>query len=472
MNKYKRLGKNIFLLLTGNFVTKILSFLMVPFYTSILTTSDYGTADLISTTVLLVLPFFSLLMDEAVMRFALDASKEKKQVFTIAMSVSTVGFLLAMFVSPIVLLFDSLRPYYWFVVLYYVSLWIYNIFSNYVKGLDKVSIITIAGIIHTFFYLGINILCLAVLKWGVYGYLLSISLSNLIAAIFLFFSCKLYRCFFSIKKIDYTLVKDMVKYSVPMIPDYISWWINNASDRYIIALFYGTSVTGIYSVAYKIPTLLNSLTSIFSSAWKISSVDNFGSEESINFYNRIYKLYSGFLLIAASGLILITKVLAKILFAKEFFLAWKITPILILAYVFSAQAIFLGSIFTASKKTKTLFFSSMAGAIVNVAFNFILIPWFEGTGAAIATTIGYFTILVMNMVLTGKILQMKFGIVKNSICWIMIVIEICAMLSDSMIGIVLAIACILCVILLNVKEFIILAQTLLLKLKKRIKLGD
>ena len=103
-NKYIRLIKNIGMLLAGNFVSKVLLFLMVPFYTSILTTSDYGTADLISNTVLLVLPLFSVLMNEAVMRFTLDQTTDRKQVFSIAMTVSTFGYLAAMCFSPLILL--------------------------------------------------------------------------------------------------------------------------------------------------------------------------------------------------------------------------------------------------------------------------------------------------------------------------------------------------------------------------------
>ena len=467
MNKYKRLAKNILLLLLGNFVTKILSFLMVPFYTSILSTSDYGTADLISTTVLLTLPIFSILMDEAIMRFALDTSQDKKVVFKTAMTISTIGFLIALCISPIILLFEALRPYYIFVILYYVSLWLYNLFSNYVKGLDKINITTMAGIIHTFFYLGINILGLAVLKWGVYGYLLAIDLSNLIAAFFLFFYCKLYKNLDEFKKFDFKLAKEMIRYSVPMIPDYISWWVNNASDRYILAFFCGTSVTGIYSVAGKIPTILNSLTSIFSSAWKISAVDNFGSKESIAFYNRIYRVYSGFLVMSAAALIFVTKFLASILYSKDFFIAWKITPILILAYIFSAQAIFLGSIFTSAKKTNSMFVASTAGAIVNVIFNFILIPKFGGMGAAIATAVGYFVIYIMTIILTRKIIKIDLQLTKSIFCYSLIIVETILLLSDSLRFRIIAFGCALAVLLINIKEFIKLSMLLYEKIMKR-----
>ena len=466
MDKYRKLGKNILLLLTGNFVTKILSFLMVPFYTSILSTSDYGTADLISTTVLLVLPCFSLLMDEAIMRFVLDTSKNKKQVFSIAITVSSVGFLIAMCVSPIILLIPVLKQYYWFVVLYYISLWLYNIFLNYVKGLDKFSIVAIAGIIHTFVYLAINIFCLVILELGVYGYLLAIDLSNLIAAMYLFFFCGLYKDFIPIRMSELSLVKEMALYSIPMIPDYILWWVNNASDRYILAIFCGTGITGVYSVAYKIPTILNSITSICSSAWKISSVDQFGTQESLKFFNRIYRMYCSFLTITASGLVICTKVLAKILFAKDFFEAWKITPILVLGYVFSAQAIFLGSIFTASKKTKGIFFASTAGAIVNIVLNFILIPYLGGTGAAIATSIGYFVILNIDIILTRGILPIDFLVKRNIITYILIILEILFILVESIWGYLMAVVCTLIVILIHIKEFIKVVKILLTNIRK------
>ena len=424
MNKYKTLIKNILLLFTGTFVTKILSFLMVPFYTSILSTSDYGIADLISTTVLLVLPFFSLLMDEAIMRFTLDKNNDKKQVFTIGLLISFIGFVIILCISPILLFFSQLKKFYFFVILYYFSSWIYNISFSYVKGLNKLSLTTVAGIIHTFAFLALNIVTLAVLDLGVYGYLLSINISNLLAVIYLVFKCSLYKNIISLKRIDKKLAIEMLKYSFPMIPDYISWWVINCSDRYMLAFMTNTSEVGIYSVSYKIPTILNFLSSIFSSAWKISSVDDFGTESSLKFYNRVYKLYSSFLIIGGSILILFTKILSSILFSKQFFIAWKITPILIFAYVLSAQALFIGSIFTASKKTKGLFISSSIGAIVNIVLNFLLIPYLNGVGAAIATSIGYFVILNINIFNTKKIINMNFYIEECICSYFLLIIEI------------------------------------------------
>lgn len=452
--KYKKLIKNFSMAFIGNFVSKILSFIMVPFYTSILTTSDYGTADLISNIVFLVLPVFTLLMEEAVMRFALDEATNSKEVFSIALKVSTAGFVFALVISPIILLFKNIRPYYWAIIFYYIVSWLFNILSNYAKGLDKFNITTISGIIHTFAFLALNVYFLAFLKIGIIGYLLAIIVSNFISIIYMFFSLKVWKNQFFFKRIDKLLAKKMVKYSLPMIPNYIMWWINNASDRIIISAICGTAINGVYSVAYKIPSLLSSVTSIFESAWRVSSVDDFGSEESIKFYNNIYAFYNGALLIGASFFVLITKLIAKILFAKEFFEAWKITPILILAYVFSALAQYLNSIFSASKQTKKIVNSSFAGAVVNILLNLLLIPHFAGIGAAIATLAGYIIIWIINMKNTRLILKINLNLPIILISTLFIIIQIVLIELDSLKYYIFASLCLIVVIVLNRKIFI------------------
>lgn len=453
MSKYKRLAKNIFMLLAGNFVARIIGFFMVPFYTSILSTSDYGIADLITNIVFVILPIFSLLMEEAVMRFSLDKENDNREVFDISLKISTMGFLIFISISPIIFIFNNVKKYYGYIIIYYIITWLYNLISNYMKGLDRIGAITTAGILHTFTYFGLNIYFLAILKIGVHGYLLAIILSNFIVICFLVYSSGIYKKNFSLKKTDWELAKKMLNYSIPMIPNYILWWINNASDRFLITFFCGTSINGIYSVAYKIPSLLSSVTAIFSSAWQISSVDNFGSEESINFYNKVYSFYSGVLFIGGSILILFSKFLAYILYAKDFFEAWKITPILILAYIFSALAQYLNSIFSASKKTKILMYSSLLGAVVNIILNVILIPKFLGIGAAIATLIGYMTIWVVNMKNTKKILLINFNLRVILFSLIFIIIEIIFILSETKERYIIAAMCSLGVILFNRRPF-------------------
>lgn len=83
MGKYKYLLKNIGLLTLSSFATKFLSFFLVPLYTNILSTTEYGTYDLFNTTIGVLLPLLTLNIHEAVLRFLLDKNNNRQAVVTV-----------------------------------------------------------------------------------------------------------------------------------------------------------------------------------------------------------------------------------------------------------------------------------------------------------------------------------------------------------------------------------------------------
>ena len=406
MKSYKKLGKNILLLTIGSFASKVLTFLLVPFYTAILTTAEYGTSDLITTSVNLVLPVFTVLVYESVMRYALD-NRDGKQVFSIGLYITIFGCIILTCFSPLLLLFKDIKNYIWLFVLYYSTLAIYNLVLQFVKGIEKVVIYSFAGVLNTLIYIGCNVLFLLVLDMRIEGYLLAAIIAHMVSAIFVFIVAKLYKVILPFKMINKNQGKEMLRYSAPMIPNAISWWISNSSDKYILTLFCGVAVTGIYSVAYKIPSILTMLVSIFISAWQISSVENFGSDESKKFYEDIYDKYESLLFLVAAFLIAFTKIFAELLFSNDFFEAWHFVPVLIYAFVFNSLASYYGSIYTAAKKTKMLFYSTIIGAGMNIVLNFSLIIPFGAQGAAIATAISYFVVWLVRLIDSKKILKFK-----------------------------------------------------------------
>ena len=112
MNRYKKLIKNTALITVGNFASKLLTFFLLPLYTAILTTAEYGVADLMTTTVNLITPFFTLIISEAVMRFALDKECDKKQVLSIGLFVTLLGSVVMLVFSPLIRISSDLKPYY------------------------------------------------------------------------------------------------------------------------------------------------------------------------------------------------------------------------------------------------------------------------------------------------------------------------------------------------------------------------
>lgn len=423
-NKYKELFSNIGLITLGNFSSKLLIFFLIPFYTRVLTTSEYGTADLIFTTISLLYPLFTVLMTEAIMRFSLDEKYEKKQVFSIAIYITLIGIILLFIISPIILLFSSIKNYYLYFLIYYF-LYVFDLlFLQFSKGINKVKVYSIAGILNTFVTVMCNILFLTVLKLGLDGYFLAYIAGLIISSGYMIIKNQLWKYLILPKNLNKKNIKEMLSFSIPMIPNSISWWISNSSDKYLLSYLCSISANGIYSISYKIPSIITVISNIFMGAWQISSVDNFGSEESKKFYSTIYKNYSTLMIICISFLVLILKIMAKIIFAKEFYIAWECSIILLLAALFNSKAAFLGTIYTAAKKTKFLFISTLLGAITNIIMNIILIPLYGAKGAAIATLISYLIVWLVRLNNSKKILRFSINLKNDIISYILIAIQI------------------------------------------------
>lgn len=419
MNRYKKLGKNMALMVIGNFSSKVLSFLFLPLYTAILSTEEYGISELMTTTVNLILPFCTLLMTEAVLRFTLDKEYDKKQVFSISLYVCVLGILLVSVLSKFFLT-GVLREYRLLFILFYIFTVFHTIASQFVKGIEKVSIYTLSGVVGTVTVIAFNILFLVVFKMGIVGYLLAHIVSNAASTMFLCIPVKIWKYIEAPKNISAGVAKEMLGYSIPMIPNSMSWWISNSSDKYIVTAFCGVAMNGIYSVAYRIPSIFSIISNIFMSAWQISAVEDFGSEQTTSFYSKIYNIYNVGNMIIVSALICGTKLLAGFLFSNDFFQAWVFVPVLLIAYLFNTIAAFLGSIYTSAKKTKMLFISTFAAAVTNIILNFVFVPVMGAMGAAIATLISYFIVWVVRLIDTRRIIKLNINIGRDIISYLIL----------------------------------------------------
>lgn len=449
MSQYTKLGKNVALITLGNFASKIMSFFLIPLYTAVLTTAEYGTADLMTTTINLLSPFLTLLISEAVMRFALDQGKDKKQVFSIGLVITIFGFLAMLICSPFVLLSKNIRPFFLYFILYYFFTTLHTLVSQFVKGIEKVAVYSLSGVLQTLCFIGCNIFFLLVIKIGVNGYLLSLIISNLFAVLILWIGGGLSNYIVSFRKIDINLFKEMLKYSIPMIPNSLSWWISNSSDKYITTFFCGVAVTGVYSVSQRIPSLFSTVSTIFMGAWQISAIEDFGSEKSRKFYSNIYNQYSVFNIIVVSFLIWICRILAKMLFSNDFYVGWKYVPVLLFAYLFFALSSFLGTIYTSAKKTNMLFISTIIAAVINIVLNIILIPIFEAQGAAIATFFSYFIVWLVRLLDTRKIIKLDINIKSDILSYLLITLQIIITLVDFQNSFIISGFILLLIVILN-----------------------
>lgn len=422
--KYKYLSKNVFLFTLSGFVPKILSFILIPVYTGYLSTAEYGVSDLIVVTASLLVPIFTLDIQDAVMRYAIDKKYDNVEVFSTAVGIVLKGGGL---VSAIAIILSFLHikglenTYLLFVVIMFFSMSFSNVVSLFCRGIEKIKILTIGSILNSLVILTSNILFLVYFKWGLVGFLVANSLGSIVNVVFIFISAKLWRYIsFNLSK---TIRKDMLTFSFPLIFSVVSWWINNVSDRYILTWMAGVSVSGVYAIAYKIPNLLSVFQNIFTQAWSVSAVKEFDENDTDGFIGNMYTLMNCSMILGCSIILIVNIPIAHILYSKEFFEAWKFVPPLLISVVFNAMALFIGSIFVAIKDTKTLAISTIVGAVVNTICNFILIFYWQALGAGIATLIGYATTFIMRHAILRKHIKMKIKMKRDIIAYIVLILQ-------------------------------------------------
>lgn len=415
MNRYKKLFSDTAAFTISNFASKILVFLLIPLYTSVLTTEEYGIADLITNTVNVIYPLLTLCIMEATLRFTFDNGVCNEEVLFNSLFVIVLGEIVALLIIPFVRSLNSeIYEYWpWFAVIL-LGFNLQQVISQYTKGIGKTRLFAISGVVQTAVIIAVNIVGLLFLHWGLFAYLLAIALGYYGTALFLILTVPI-----RIKKphLNVTLMKDMLNFSIPTIPTVIAWWISTSADKYIIIAYWGIVASGIYSVAYKIPSILTLFSNIFTSAWTISAMQWVDDKGNTAFQSTVYNYFNIINVLACGILILFSQTLAKILFSNDFYTAWHYVPLLLVAYVFSGLAGFMASSFRAAKYTKGLFSSTVIGAVTNIILNFFFVKAFGNMGAAFTTMIGFAVTFYIRSHSIKKVVDLKINLAKDTLAY-------------------------------------------------------
>ncbi len=419
MNRYKYLFKNIGLLTLSSFATKLLSFFLVPLYTNVLSTTDYGTYDLLNTTVGVLIPVLTLNVQDAVIRFAMDKQQNRKSIVSVAVKILLVSNAIVaagLVLNSIFGLSTLVKEYaIFFFAMFFVQS-VYGVITYYVRGIDRIADLSVSSVLASAFTICFNIIFLVVFKWGLAGYFLANIIGPLAQIIYLVIRADMIHD--TDLKADFSKEKKaMLDYSKPMIANSVAWWINNGSDRYVVIFFCGVAENGIYSVASKIPSILNIFQSIFSQAWTLSAVKDFDPEDKNGFFANTYRAYNCIMVLICSALIVADKILASFLYAKDFYVAWRYVPWLTIAIVFGSLSGYIGGFFSAVKNSKIFAQSTVVGAVINIILNLISTPILGALGAAIATAVCYFAVWAMRYWYSKKIIKLRINLGRDLVTY-------------------------------------------------------
>lgn len=425
--KYNYLMKNTLLFTISSFGSKIVTFLLVPLYTLVLSTGDYGTADLISTTAYLLIYVFSLNIADGVLRFAIERKQKQDEVLACGVNVLFKGTIVLCVVMAIVAKLNLInweKCYYFFLLATFFAIAIYQLLSNYLRAIDHVASVALAGIISTVVTVVFNIYFLVVLKIGIFGYLFAMILGPSASALFCLSIIIKNKHVILLRNKNPLLLKSMLNYSIPLIFNSVAWWMNSSLDKYFVTALRGVATNGIYAISYKIPTMMSMFQQIFSQAWNLSAIKEFDTEDKDGFFAQTYSFYNAALVVVCSALILLNIPIAKFLFSNNFFEAWKYSSVLLLSILFSGLSGFVGSIFTAVKNSKIFAVSTVISAVINVALNSILIPIAGAQGAAIATATSFASIWIIRLICAKRYINWHINLIKDSLVYGLLILQV------------------------------------------------
>ena len=395
MNKKKELAKNTIIIFLGKVCTQLISFLLLPLYTSYLITEEYGFVDLVTTYVTLIVPIITMELEISVFRYLVDCRKdkdEKKRVFSnnfIILLASLGIFIVLYLIVSCFWKFD-----YRYLILFDIVICTFSgNFLQIARGVGRTIDYAISCIITGVSTILLNILLIVVFKLGAFGMITSMAVANGLGAVYLFIRLKMWQ-YIDFKKKDKKLIKEMYKYSIPLVPNGISWWIVNVSDRTIITAILGAAANGIYAVSNKFPTILSSLLGIFNLSWSESAALHINSPDRDEFFSDVCNTMTKLFTCLGVGMIAVMPFVFPLLVNHSYDEAFYYIPILVLGSVFNVVICLYSAVYIAKKMTKQVAMTSIIGAVINLVVNLVLIRYIGLFAAALSTAISYFVMMM------------------------------------------------------------------------------
>lgn len=412
MNENKRLLKNTGLIAIGNLGAKVMSFLLLPLYTSILTTTEYGTYDFIVAVCAFLFPVVTLSMNEAMFRFIIEGGDDENN-FKQSVSHSFILQLLGIGVLGVVMLVVSrfYSPINCLYIWLYVGANALYSFSTYMlRAVGKTKIYTVISLVKTSLQLGMNVFTIAVLRWGLNGLLFSLCLSEVISFFLVFIPNKLWK-HISIKHLSKERMKLMLTYSLPLVPNTLCSQIINLSDRIVISAFMGKASNGVYAVSYKFPNMIETVYHYFYLAWSESAsrVVKQGKEAAKEYYQKLHDVLDNLIYSVVLMLIAGMAIMFRVFIRGDYLSGFEYVPVLAFSMYFNCMGKFYSGIYSALKKTKVLAVSTVIGAVLNIAINVAFIHFIGLYAAAISTLVSEIVVVVVRKIKLKKDVDIKMS---------------------------------------------------------------
>ncbi|WP_300603512.1 oligosaccharide flippase family protein [Niabella sp.] len=388
----------------GNFGSKILSLALVSLFSYYLTKSEYGIYDLIITGITFLVPVVTLQIGDAVYRnlFEITGAEERSEIISSAFGYVLVSIIICAILFLIISVFVPFAFITEFLLLLFFSCML-PFLLQVTRGLGKKQLYATVGIANTVALLSLCLVFLVLFKKGIYGLLIASILANCFACLLLLFKGGLLR-YISFSKTKKQVVVELLKYSWPLVPNTISWFLITMSDRFIILYWLNMDANGIFAVSTKYPSLIMMVNSVF-----ILAVQDHALDEKSGFNSRFFNTYIRFDFTLINIFILITPLLTRFTLSKEFYEAWKYMPLLYMSTAFMAFSSYIGAYYLKFRDTKGLFYTTIVGGIINILVSGGMMPFIGLYAPALGSLLSFLVMYIIRYRYISKKFEVRIN---------------------------------------------------------------
>lgn len=391
----KALFKNTGIIAIGQVGTKLINFFLLPLYTTLLTKEEYGILDLVTTYSTFLVVIVGLQISQALFRY-LATSREDRQQCSKIVSTSIAGTVVCsvLFCTIFVVVqpFITLK-YKWYLLAHILVSVFLQLMSGISRGLGKNGHYAVGNFLAASITLVLNVVAIAVLHLGVEAMLVSYLIGPFVGGCYLFFRCGVYR-YMSLKKANYEDFKVILRYSLPLVPNELSWSVIHASDRVIVSAVLGVAANGLIAVASKFSAIYTTVFSMFNASWTEQVVLHYKDEGGPEYVSEMFDKVVTFFATMAIGIIACMPFVFDLLVKKEFSEAYNLVPLYMIAVFFNAVIGMISSIYLINNETKLVAISTMVAAGINIVAGVVLIHFIGIYAAPVSSICGYVAISV------------------------------------------------------------------------------
>ncbi|MEG1917003.1 MAG: oligosaccharide flippase family protein [Muribaculaceae bacterium] len=405
-----KLLKDIGIYAIGNLGSKLVTFLLVPLYTFYIRPAEYGYYDICLTAIFILMPFLSLQLRDGGFRFLIDTddTSRKQSIVTFVYKTLFRNSIVCIFIGVFVYMFTSVQ-YLWLLVELLIVMSIYEVVIQIIRGLGYTKYFVVSGIISSILIGVFSILFVVVFNFGIEGIFYSNIIARLITIIILELRLKIIKNYFGYKFNNPVINKEILRYCLPLLPGTLCWLLAGSSSKFFIEHYIGLNENGLYAVALKFTSILETMAFIFFQAWQETALKQYDSKDRNKFFSTIMNNY---LFVLISGVILFSfflKINYGWLVAADYQQSmYYIYPISISALFFSLSA-FLEMGYQCSKKTIYTLPGILLSSSVNLIGNYFLIQILGVYGIILSSILTFVTLFVYRVFDTRKFFKISFS---------------------------------------------------------------